>query len=151
YGPGYGMGPGMMGGYGPRYGMGPGMMGGYGSGYGMGPGMMWGQGQGYGAGGASSLNLNAEQRDKIGKIQNDARHKQWELMGKMQEEQARLFGLSNADTPDNAAMSKSYKKLSELRQQMFDNSLAVREQIDAVLSKEQREGLRRGGYGGCGH
>ena len=49
YGPGYGMGPGMMGqGYGPGYGMGPGMMGqGYGPGYGMGPGMM---GQGYGMG-----------------------------------------------------------------------------------------------------
>jgi len=42
YGPGYGMGPGMMGGYGPGYGMGPGMMGGYGPGYGMGPGMMGG-------------------------------------------------------------------------------------------------------------
>jgi hypothetical protein len=49
YGYGYGMGPGMMGqGYGPGYGMGPGMMGpGYGYGYGMGPGMM---GQGYGPG-----------------------------------------------------------------------------------------------------
>ncbi|MFZ0484841.1 MAG: hypothetical protein WAL93_15755, partial [Desulfobacterales bacterium] len=49
YGPGYGMGPGMMGqGYGPGYGMGPGMMGqGYGPGYGMGPGMM-GPGNGYG-------------------------------------------------------------------------------------------------------
>ena len=45
YGPGYGMGPGMMGrGYGPGYGMGPGMMG---QGYGMGPGMM-GPGNGYG-------------------------------------------------------------------------------------------------------
>jgi len=49
YGPGYGMGPGMMGqGYGPGYGMGPGMMGqGYGPGYGMGPGTI---GQGYGMG-----------------------------------------------------------------------------------------------------
>jgi Spy/CpxP family protein refolding chaperone len=78
FGPGgYGMGPGMMGGYGPGYGpggygpgggygmgpgmmwgygMGPGMMGGYGpgygpGGYGMGPGMMWGYGRGgYGYG-----------------------------------------------------------------------------------------------------
>jgi hypothetical protein len=53
WGPGYGMGPGMMGygGYG-GYGMGPGMMGygGYG-GYGMGPGMMGGPGYGcYGMG-----------------------------------------------------------------------------------------------------
>jgi len=39
YGPGYGMGPGMMGGYG-------GYGGGYGPGWGMGPGMMWGYGNG---------------------------------------------------------------------------------------------------------
>src|SRR5674476_1691787 len=45
YGPGYGMGPGMMGGYGPGWG---GHMGGYGPGYGMGPGMMGGYGQGRG-------------------------------------------------------------------------------------------------------
>ncbi len=57
YGPGYGMGPGMMGpgygpgygmmgpGYGPGYGMGPGMMG---PGYGPGPGMGPGYGRGYG-------------------------------------------------------------------------------------------------------
>jgi hypothetical protein len=51
WGPGYGMGPGMMGGgWGPGYGMGPGMMGrGWGPGYGMGPGMM-GPGYGYGYG-----------------------------------------------------------------------------------------------------
>jgi hypothetical protein len=50
YGHGYGMGPGMMygPGYGPGYGMGPGMMHrpGYGPGYGMGPGMMYGPGYG---------------------------------------------------------------------------------------------------------
>jgi hypothetical protein len=47
-GPGYGMGPDMMGpGYGCGYGMGPWMMGpGYGHGYGMGPGMMGGPGYG---------------------------------------------------------------------------------------------------------
>ena len=116
----------------------------------MGPGMMWGDGSGYGTGAASSLNLNAEQRDKIGKIQNDARSKQWEFMGKIHEEQSRLFDLSNAGTPDDAAISKSYKKLSELRQQIFDNSLATRKQIDGVLSKEQREQLSRRGNGRWG-
>lgn len=57
---GYGMGPGMMGGYGGGYGMGPGMMGGYGGGYGMGPGMMggYGQGNGYGPGMMGSGNYN---------------------------------------------------------------------------------------------
>lgn len=49
---GYGMGPGMMGGYNQGYGpgWGGGHMGGYGQGYGMGPGMMGAYGPGYGMG-----------------------------------------------------------------------------------------------------
>jgi Spy/CpxP family protein refolding chaperone len=164
YGPGWGMGPGMMGGYGPGYGMGPGMMGGYGGygmgpgmmgpgmmggygGYGMGPGMMWGYGPGYGTGSGPALNLSDEQRSKIDKIQEDTSRKQWELMSKMQEEQGHLNELFYSDKRDDAAISKTYKKVSELRQQMFDNSLAARKQVDGVLTKEQREQLRRSRYG----
>lgn len=142
YGPGmmygYGMGPGMMYGYGPGYGMGPGMMWGYGHGYGMGPGMMWGYGPGYGGGAGPALNLSDEQRSKIGKIQEDLWRKQWELMGKMQEEYAR-----GSDADDDAAAQKTYKNIADLRQKMFNNSLAARKQMDAVLTKEQREQLRR--------
>jgi len=162
YGPGYGMGPGMMGGYGPGYGMGPGMMGGwgghgpgygmghgmmggYGPGYGMGPGMMWGYGPGYG------LNLSDEQRSKIDKIQEDTGRKQWDLMAKMQEERGRLNELVYSDKRDDAAIGKSYERVSKLRRQMFDNSLAARKQIDGVLTKEQREQLRSGGYGRRGY
>jgi len=148
YGPGYGMGAGMMGGYGPGYGMGHGMMhglGGYGPGYGMGPGMMWGYGPGY------ALNLTDEQRGKIEKIQEDTGRKQWDLMAKMQEERALLNELFYSDKRDDAAIGKSYKKVSELRRQMFDNSLAARKQIDGVLTKEQRDQLRSGEYGPRGY
>jgi len=157
YGPGYGMGPGMMGGwggYGPGYGMGHGMMGGwggYGPGVGMGPGMMWGYGRGYGAGPGYGLNLSDEQRGKIDKIQEDTGRKQWDLMAKMQEERARLDELFYSDKRDDAAITKSYKKIAELRRQMFDNSLAARKQIDGVLTKEQREQMRSGGYGRRGY
>ena len=133
YGPGM-MGPGMMGGYGMGM-MGPGMMGGYGPGYGMGPGMMWGYGPQGNAGPA--LNLSSEQRSKIGKIHEDLRQKQWELMGKMQSEYAR-----GDNAADDAAAQKSFKNLSELQQQMFSNMLAARKQMDAVLTREQREQLR---------
>ena len=117
YGPGYGMGPGMMGGYGPGYGMGPGMMGGYGPGYGygMGPGMMWGNG-GCGGYGYSALNLSDAQRTKIEKIQEDAARSQWEVMNKMHE-----------------AISQSWQD--------------AQKKIDAVLTKEQRERLQRGWRG----
>lgn len=132
YGP-CGMGPGMMGSYGSSYGMGPGMMGGYGSGYGM----MGGYAP------RSDLNLTAEQRSKISKIQNDVRQKHWELMGKMQDEQSQMNEQYNSDKRDDAALSKSYRKMSEYRHQMFDLSLSAQSRIDAVLTKEQREKQKR--------
>ncbi len=157
YGHGYGMGPGMMGGfggYGPGYGMGPGAMwgnGGYGPGYGMGPGMMWGDGPGYGAGAGYGINLSDEQRGKIEKIQETTGRTQWELMTKLQDERGRLNELFYSGKRDDAAVTTSYKKIAELRRQMFDNSLAARKQIDAVLTKEQREQLRGGGFGPRGY
>lgn len=148
---GYGSGDGMMSG-GPGYDMGPGMMGGYGSGYGMGPSMMDGQSSGYGMGSSmmggygsrADLNLTAEQRGKIAKIQNDVRRKHWDLMGKMQDEQSQMNEQYESDQRDDAALSKSYRNISELRQQMFDLSLSARRQIDAVLTTEQREKIRHG-------
>jgi Spy/CpxP family protein refolding chaperone len=152
YGSGYGMGPGIMGGYGQGYGMGPGMMGSYGQGYSVGPGMMGGYGPDYGMvpgvmggyGTGADLNLSAEQRSKIAKIQNDVRRKHWEIMGKMQDEQALMNEQYYSDQRDDTALSNSYRKMSELRQQMFDLSLSAQKQIDAVLTKEQRDKLRRG-------
>jgi Spy/CpxP family protein refolding chaperone len=143
-GPDYGVGPGMMRGYGmgpdmmDGYGMGPGVMGGRGSGYGMGPGMM----EGYAS--RADLNLTAEQRSKIAKIRNDVRRKHWDLMGKMQDEQAQMNEQYNSDQRDDAPLSKSYRDMSELRQQMFDLSLSARRQIDVVLTQEQRGKLKRG-------
>lgn len=134
---GYGTGSGMMGGYGAGYGMGPGMMGGYGAGNGSGAGVM-----GYRS--RADLNLNAEQRGKISKIENDVRRKNWELMGKIQEEQFQMNERDASDQRDDAALSKSYRNISELRHQMFDLSLSARRQIDAVLTKEQREKLNHG-------
>ena len=143
YSPGYGMGGGMMGGYGwgrddgrlrhgprhdgrprPRYGMGSGMMGGYGP--------------------RADLHLTTEQRSKIAKIQDDVRRKHWDLMGKMQDERSQMNEQFNAEPRDDAALSASYRKMSELRQQMFDLSLAAQKQMDTVLTAEQREKMKHG-------
>ena len=147
-----GMGPEMMGGNGSGYGMGTGMMGGNGSGYGMGSGMMGGYGSRYGMGSEmlgnhaqrSDLNLTTEQRGKIGKIQENVRRKHWDLMGKMQDEEMMMNEQYNSDNRDDSAISNSYRKMSEFRRQMFDLSLSARSQIDAVLTKEQREKQRHG-------
>jgi Spy/CpxP family protein refolding chaperone len=50
----------------------------------------------------------------------------------------------NADPRDDAALSKSYRKMSDLRQQMFDLSLAAQKQVDTVLTAEQREKMKHG-------
>jgi len=142
YGPGYGMGPGMMGGYGPGYG------GGYGPGYGMGPGMMggmMGSGMMVGANPYAGLDLSAEQRAKVSDIQEGLWRKQWDLMGKMHEERYHMYQLMSGVTPDDASARKAYQAMADAHKKMFDAMLDARKQIDAVLTKEQREKLKRGG------
>ncbi len=144
YSPGYGMSGRMMGGYAMEdgmmggYGMGPGIMDGQGRGYGMGSGMMGGYGP------RADLHLTTEQRSKIAKIRDDVRRKHWDLMGKMQDERSQMNEQFNAEPRDDAALSASYRKMSELRQQMFDLSLAAQKQMDTVLTAEQREKMKHG-------
>lgn len=128
-----GWGPGaMMGGYGP--GAGPGMMGGYGPGPGWG---MMGGGGGYGYG--ALPDLTPEQRGKIAEIQRESRARQWPLMQQMHEL------MWNEGAPyDEQAQRREYDKVASLQKQMFENQLDTRKRIDAVLTPQQREQLRRG-------
>ncbi|MDT3706254.1 MAG: Spy/CpxP family protein refolding chaperone [Thiobacillus sp.] len=125
---GYGMGPGMMGGYG----MGPGMMGGYG----MGPGMM-------GAYWGSGLDLTHEQRSRINKVQDETRKSHWALMNEMMNQQAKLRDLYQAPKRDNAAIDAAYKEIGKLQQKMYDSSVEAQKRMEAVLTKEQQEKLRK--------
>lgn len=127
YGPGYGMGPGMMGpGYGPMGAamMGPGMMG---------PGMMGGWGGGLPA------NLSAEQRTRIAEIQREARTRQWPLMQQMHE-----LMWNDGAAFDEQAQRRDYDRVAALHKQMFETMLDTRKRIDAVLTPQQRDELRRG-------
>jgi len=144
---GYGMGPGMMGqGMGPGmmgYGMGPGMMG-----QGMGPGMMGGMmgpGTMYGANPYAALDLTDAQRTKIADIQEGLWRKHWALMGKMHEERYHMHRWMSGDAPDDAGARKAYASMAEAHKQMFDATLEARKQIEAVLTPEQRDKLKRGG------
>jgi Spy/CpxP family protein refolding chaperone len=124
YGPGYGMGPGMMG---------PGMMG---PGYGMGPGMMGGYGPYYG------LDLSSEQRAKIAAIQEDFARKHWDLMYRMHEAGWRMHDVSPEGKFDEQAARKAFDAMSEARKQMFETWLDAQKRMDAVLTADQREKLR---------
>jgi Spy/CpxP family protein refolding chaperone len=72
-------------------------------------------------------------------------------MGKMQDEQAHMNDRYYSDKRDDDALSKDYRRMSELRQQMFDLSLSTQKQTDAVLTKEQRSKPGRNGYGMWGN
>jgi Spy/CpxP family protein refolding chaperone len=134
----YGMGPGMMGGGG--WGMGPGMMGGYGpGGYGMGPGMMGD----YSSEAYAGLDLSAEQRRKIADIQQSTAKAQWQLMGAMHEQGYHMHGLFGPGALDEAAARKAFQTMAETQKAMFEMQLEARKKIDAVLTSEQREQLRR--------
>ncbi|MGE5102601.1 MAG: Spy/CpxP family protein refolding chaperone [Deltaproteobacteria bacterium] len=134
-------GPGMMGRYGP--GMmgdyGPGMMGGYG------PGMMGGYGRGMmpGYGGSlSQFDLTADQQEKIEKIREDARERNWTTMGQLRTEQFKLRSLYRAEKPDPDAVAEQQKKVDDLRRQLIKARVEAHNEMQAVLTKEQREQLR---------
>jgi len=144
YGPGYGMGPGMMGGGMMGGMMGPGMTGGHGPGYGMGPGMMGGGmmgGMGYGM--LYQLNLSPDQWNKVNVIHEELAKKRWDLMGKLREEAFKLRNLMATEKRDRTAITNQYKKLQEMRLESFQARLDTREKLDGVLTKEQKEQLRR--------
>ncbi len=144
FGPGGGYGPGMMGGYGPGYGMGPGMMGGYGPGYGMAPGMGYGMGPGVMGGYAFrsfyGLDLTAEQSEKIAKIQQTFAKQQWDLMTPLHSPGGAMEQMHSGD--DKAAR-QAYEAMASAQKQMFEASLEMRKQVEAVLTPEQREQLQR--------
>lgn len=124
------------------YGMGPGMMGGYGhgGGFGMGPGMMWG---GYGGDALAGLDLSAEQREQIGKIQEEAARSGWQLMKAMHEQDGHMAGGMGPGTLDEAASRKAFEAMQSTQKSMFELSLSARKRIQAVLTPQQREQLAR--------
>ena len=109
--------PPMMGGYGPGYGMGPGMMGGYGPGYGRGYGPGYGMGPGM-MGGCGGYGYNALNL-------TDA---QRDKIAKIQQETQR----------------SQWEVMSKMRETMVLGWQDAQKKIDAVLTKEQREQLKRG-------
>jgi Spy/CpxP family protein refolding chaperone len=113
---------------------------GYGPGWGPGPGMMGGGGPGFMGGGWGALpaDLSADQRTKIFEIQRDMRAKQWPLMQQMHET------MWAGAAQDEQAERQAYDRLATLQKQVFENMLDARKRIDAVLTPQQRDEVKRG-------
>ena len=137
------MGSGMMGGGM----MGQGMMGGGMMGRGMMGGGMMGQGMGPG-GMLEGLSLSDEQQSKVQGIHDETHQKHWDLMGKMMQEGNKMRDALAAARTDRAAAEAAFKRMNELREQMFAARLDAHAKLDAVLAPEQRAKLRQRMRGG---
>jgi Spy/CpxP family protein refolding chaperone len=156
-GPGMGGGPGMGRGSGAGMGQGGdcpmqqgmggpqgrvGMMGHHG---GMGGGMhggMMGMGQGLSPAVLATLNLTPEQQAKITEIRRDQQRKRHTLMGAMRETRWKAQDAQKDGFNEDAAR-KQFDAMAAMRKEMFEAGLATRKQIDAVLTPEQREKLKK--------
>lgn len=164
---GQGMGPGMMHGRGAGPGMsgqqdcpmgqgmgagmqGKGMMHGPGAGRGMmgGQGMRHGMRDGAGLARLEALNLTDEQRGKVTEIRRDLQRKNHALKASLREVHWKGQDVSRSSELDVAAARKLYEEGAAVRKQMFEAGLEARARAEAVLTKEQREQLRKGGRPG---
>ena len=77
--------------------------------------------------------------------------RRWALMGAMHQQGWQLHRLLDAEKIDEAAARKAYDAMAGLRKQMFEAKLEAHKKIDALLTKQQREELKRGWGGRWGH
>lgn len=133
---GYGPGPGMMGGYGPGYGSG------YGPGYGYGPGMMGGgygpgygrgYGPGYGRGYGPGYGMWPGMMGGWGGYGYG-----YDALNLSDEQRAKITKIQ-----EDAARSQ-WEIMNKMRESISQGWQDAQKKIDAVLTKEQREQLKRG-------
>ena len=102
-----------------------------------------GGGYGPGAGALDALKLSDEQRDKIQTIQEEHRQKNWAAMGQLRSEMFKLRRMFNTDKVDANAVAEQQKKVDELRRQMLKSRIESYNQIEGVLTPEQRKQFRQ--------
>jgi Spy/CpxP family protein refolding chaperone len=113
-----------------------------GDGHGGCPGMMGGSPGMMSMGQYNALNLNQQQRAQMTQIQEQARQKQWDLMGRMRDESTKLHNMMSAEKPDPAAVGQQQMRVADLHRQMLESSIDAHNRINALLTNEQRAQLR---------
>jgi Spy/CpxP family protein refolding chaperone len=115
----------------------------------MGDGMPGGMGMMGGMHGAPlhRLDLTPEQRTKINKIHDELRRKNWEALGKVQDEEAKLRDLYAADKRDPKAIGAVYGSIYALKRQMIEAGIDAHNRMEALLSDAQRAQLKQMGSG----
>ena len=96
-----------------------------------------------GGGNFIGLKLTSEQRTKLAEIRREMRRKQWDMMEKLIFEREKLHELYEADTLDVDALDRQHAKFDALRRDLIRMSNEGRNRIEAELTKEQLERVRR--------
>lgn len=89
------------------------------------------------------LDLTAEQRVQIDKIQNETRSRNWDVIGKAMDAQAKLRELYAADKLDAKAIGAAYAAYAKAQQQILEAQAEATNRMHAVLTPEQREELKQ--------
>jgi Spy/CpxP family protein refolding chaperone len=66
-------------------------------------------------------------------------------MGQMRSEQFKLRRMYSAEKVDPAAVGEQQKKVDDLRRQLIQSRVEARNQVQAVLTPEQRKQFRQFG------
>ena len=156
-----GSGGGMMGGFGSGSGSGQGMFGGYGkdsrNDNGYGPGTNGGRRDAPLApdanrsealgdrdlGPLNQLDLSRQQLGAINVINEELRDRQSNLSRRLAAEQEKLRALYDAPERDRSKIEKEYRRIDQLRREMFESSVNAQDRIEAQLSAPQRQRLHR--------
>lgn len=89
------------------------------------------------------LDLTSEQRTQIDKIQNETRSRNWDVLGKVMDAQAKLRELYAADKLDAKAIGAAYANYAKAQQQIIEAQAEATNRMIAVLTAEQREELKQ--------
>lgn len=154
-------GGGMMGGFGSGGGNGTGMMGGNGESSrndnGYEPGMNSGRRDAPAAPGANrsetfgdphlgplnQLDLSRQQLGAINIIDEEMRDRQSNLNRELAAEQGKLRELYDSPARDRSKIDRQYRRIEKLRREMFESSVDAQDRIEAQLSVQQQQRLRR--------
>jgi len=158
---GFGSGGGMMGGVGAPGGNGAGTMGGYAAGSRNGNGYRPGTNdvrrdapvapeanrtgtfRDHDLGPLDQLDLSRQQLGAIDIINEDLRDRQSNLSRRLAAEHEKLRELYDAPERDRTKIDRQFRRIDQLRREMFESSVDAHDRIEAQLSESQRQRLQR--------
>lgn len=110
-----------------------------------GMGMMQGGGIGMMSGGTGmmpGLDLNAEQQSQMRELRSEHRKQQLTRMGNMLDLRDEMHMLMAEQRPDPEAVQEHHGRMADLQGEMLANRIRLRNEIQDMLTDEQRDQMR---------